>query len=110
METETVDSLGQGRVWLGDAALARGLVDAHGGLRKAVEVAKAEAGIDADVDPRRVVFPPPPTVAEQLQDFLSGQIAAELPEPLKWSARLDRWLALRDVTVACIPPFWLDFD
>ena len=110
METEAVDSLGQGRVWLGDAALARGLVDAHGGLREAVELAKAEAGIEADVDPRRIVFPPPPSVAQQLQDLLSSRIAAELPEPLQWSPKLDRWLALREVTLACIPPFWLDFN
>ena len=110
MATEAIDSLGQGRVWLGDAALARGLVDAHGGLHKAVELAKAEAGIEPEADPQRVVYPPPPTFAEQLQDLLSSQIRAELPEPIRWPARFDQLLALREVTLACIPPFWLDFD
>ena len=110
MATEAIDSLGQGRVWLGDAALARGLVDAHGGLHKAVELAKAEAGIEPEADPQRVVYPPPPTFAEQLQDLLSRQIRAELPEPIRWPARFDQLLALREVTLACIPPFWLDFD
>ncbi len=40
-----VDSVAQGRVWTGQAALARGLVDRLGGLEAALEAARARAGI-----------------------------------------------------------------
>ncbi len=40
-----VDSVGQGRVWTGLAARSRGLVDALGGLARAVAMARARAGI-----------------------------------------------------------------
>ncbi len=40
-----VDSIGQGRVWSGEDALAIGLVDEMGGLREAVAYAAAKAGV-----------------------------------------------------------------
>jgi protease-4 len=45
---QRVDELGRGRVWTGNQALERGLVDRIGGLRQAITAAKARAGIDAD--------------------------------------------------------------
>ncbi|KAK1869947.1 hypothetical protein I4F81_012412 [Pyropia yezoensis] len=41
---DTVDALGQGRVWTGEAALARGLVDELGGLDAAVATAARLVG------------------------------------------------------------------
>ena len=40
--------LGEGRVWMGDDARDRGLVDAVGGLSDAIAAAKAAAGIASD--------------------------------------------------------------
>jgi protease IV len=45
---ERVDELGRGRVWTGQQALERGLVDKVGGLREAIEAAKARAGLAPD--------------------------------------------------------------
>ena len=43
-----IDSLCMGRVWTGRQALANGLVDALGDQHDAVQLAKTEAGLDAD--------------------------------------------------------------
>lgn len=42
-----VDSIGQGRVWSGEDALAIGLVDELGGLREAVAYAATKAGVSS---------------------------------------------------------------
>ena len=43
-----VDSIGQGRVWSGEDAMAIGLVDEMGGLREAVAYAAAKAGVSSN--------------------------------------------------------------
>lgn len=45
MPVESVDSLGQGRIWSARDALASGLVDELGGLSRAIEIAAQEAGL-----------------------------------------------------------------
>ena len=47
MRVESVDSIGQGRVWSGASALKIGLVDELGGLKDAVKGAASLAGIDS---------------------------------------------------------------
>jgi protease-4 len=89
MPTEEVDRLGRGQVFLGETALAHGLVDAVGGLHVAIERAKLESGIDPDVDPKRLVFPDPRSLAQQLRDLVSGELRtwvaeALLPLPSWW--------------------------
>ena len=59
IDQERANSLGQGRVWTGTQAKQNGLIDEFGGLERAVEVAKELAGLPADKDVRRVVFPAP---------------------------------------------------
>ena len=46
MTTESVDSIGQGRVWSGNSALKIGLVDEIGGLKDAIKGAAILAGIE----------------------------------------------------------------
>lgn len=46
MSTESVDSIGQGRVWSGTSALKIGLIDEIGGLKAAIKGAAKLAGID----------------------------------------------------------------
>ena len=45
MSKDSIDHIGQGRVWTGEQALARGLVDKIGGMDVAIEEAAALAGI-----------------------------------------------------------------
>jgi protease-4 len=45
MTVSQVDSIGQGRIWSGEDALKVGLIDETGGLKKAIEMAAAEAGL-----------------------------------------------------------------
>jgi protease-4 len=63
---EEVDSLGQGRVWMGSQAKERGLVDEFGGLERAIAVAKQLANLPAEKDVRRVILPYPRTFFQKL--------------------------------------------
>jgi len=62
MTKEEVDKIGKGRVWTGNQALGLGLADDIGGLTKAIDLAKEQAGIPAeeevklDIWPRKVSF------------------------------------------------------
>jgi protease-4 len=47
MSSESVDSIGQGRVWSGTSALKIGLVDEIGGLKDAIKGAANLAGIES---------------------------------------------------------------
>ena len=102
-DAQSIDSVGQGRVWTGAQAKDRGLVDDFGGLDKAIEVAKDLAKIPKDKGVERVILPYPQTFLQQL---LSGAndnsntkveqqraIAAALPEDAK---RALRYMALMD--------------
>ena len=67
-----IDEVAQGRVWTGRQAHANGLVDALGGLREAIEVAKDRAGIAADAEVELVVYPPRRNLYELLTEEFSG--------------------------------------
>jgi protease-4 len=95
-DAQFIDSVGQGRVWTGQQAKDRGLVDDFGGLDKAIEVA-------ADKGVQRVILPYPTTF---LQELLSGggensntkieqqrAVFAALPEDAR---RAMRYMALMD--------------
>jgi protease IV len=103
-DPQYIDSIAQGRVWTGQQAKDRGLVDEFGGLDKAIEVAKQLAKIPADKGVERVILPYPQTFLQQL---LSGSnenantqveqqraVFAALPEDarraLRYMALLDR--------------------
>jgi len=102
-DAQSIDSVGQGRVWTGTQAKDRGLVDEFGGLDRAIEVAKGLAGIPADKGVQRVILPYPQTFLQQLLNG-SGEssnakveqqraIAASLPEDAR---RALRYMALMD--------------
>ena len=114
IDVAEVDRLGQGRVWLGAAALEHGLIDGLGGLHAAVAHARQAAGIGDDVDPRRVVFPGPRGLRQQVRDLLRGELRSwivsellpiELPSP--FAAFAD---AFEGRGVAYLPTWWIDFD
>ena len=106
LKTEEVDDLGQGRSWMGGRAQEVKLVDALGGLSRAVDLAKEKAGIAAELDPQRVVFPAPQGLADQLRSLTGGlgwawlrqRVAQELPD----------WLAASTLEGAVyLPSYWV---
>jgi len=74
---ERVREIAKGRVWTGEQAKKIGLVDELGGLRKAIEVAKAEADIDEDKNIKLKVFPRPKTTQQQLEALLGQSVEAQ---------------------------------
>jgi len=101
-DPEYIDSVGQGRVWTGQQARDRGLVDDFGGLDKAIEVAKQLAKIPADKGVERVILPYPTTFLQQLlsptdnsntQVEQQRAIFAALPEDTR---RAFRYMELMD--------------
>ena len=69
---EKIDALAQGRVWTGQQAKEHGLVDALGGLDRAIELTKERAKIPADSDVELVVYPPRKSFYEILSDQFNG--------------------------------------
>ncbi len=75
MTPAEVDSIGRGRVWTGEQALQRGLIDTLGTFDVAVQIAKRKAGIRASDEVRFVHYPKPSGPLESLR---SGGIAAAI--------------------------------
>ncbi len=111
VSTEAVDRLGQGRVWLGESALAHGLVDELGGLYAAVQRAKQEAGLDPELDPERVILPGPRRLMDQIQDLMRGDLSRELMErlvPVRLPPILRSAALLVEGELAYLPPYWIE--
>jgi protease IV len=81
---EKIDAMAQGRVWTGQQAKERGLVDALGGLDRAIELTKERAKIPADSDVELVIYPPKRNFYEILSDQLNGT---------NQSLEVGRWLS-----------------
>ena len=73
LETQQVDDMAQGRVWVGTNALGLGLVDEIGGLREAVDYAASLAAYLSKGDYLVVPYPAQLSRAEQLMDMFSGK-------------------------------------
>ena len=73
LDTQKVDDMAQGRVWVGTDALGLGLVDEIGGLREAVNYAASLAGYLSKGDYRVVTYPAQLTQAELFIQMLYGQ-------------------------------------
>ncbi len=74
MTVGAVDSVGRGRVWTGNQARERGLVDDVGGFNRALETACELAGID---DPSRVDLVHLPERMSLLEVLFSGRLFEE---------------------------------
>jgi len=72
MTPEAVDAIAQGRVWTGRQAKGLGLVDALGGLDRAVALAKERAKIPAGERVEIVVYPPKRSLYDVLTSSLFG--------------------------------------
>jgi protease-4 len=96
LSREDVDEIAEGRVWTGAQARDLGLVDELGGFARALEIAKAEIGVDAaaPVTIRRFPAPKPP-----------WQTALDLiRDPMISLQALAGWVALINAGVASMPP------
>ena len=69
---EQIHAVAQGRVWTGQQARERGLVDALGGLDTAVAIAKERAKIPVDEDVELVVYTGRRSLYEALSETLGG--------------------------------------
>jgi protease-4 len=96
LSADSVNSLGEGRVWTGEEAHDNGLVDSIGGLWEALQAAALEAGVEdefsVEVYPRRrslfdfnpgKLFSPLAGIARL---FVGGNDTAELSESLGLTA------------------------
>ena len=81
---EQIDRIAQGRVWTGQQALDNGLVDALGGLDRAVALAKEHAKIAPESEVELVVFPPRRSFYELLSDQWSAGGAGEEAVVARW--------------------------
>jgi protease-4 len=73
MTEEEVEAVAKGRVWSGEEAKARGLVDELGGYAAALRLAKQAANIAPEAPVAVTVYPREKGIAELLYDRLSGK-------------------------------------
>ncbi len=67
---QSVDSIGQGRVWTGEQGMQIKLVDVLGGMSKAIEIAKFKSKLS---NCRIVEYPQPKSLLEELLAMFSGE-------------------------------------
>ena len=73
-QVKEIQELAEGRVWLGEHAKQRDLVDAMGGLDKAIELVKVRAKLAANEKIRLIVYPAKQSLFEQL--MARGDVSA----------------------------------
>ena len=76
LEPEAVEAVAGGRVWTGEQALERGLIDEIGGLRESLTAARAEAGIRPGRGYVLRIYPPSRTLFEEFSRLFSATSAA----------------------------------
>ncbi|XP_010257856.1 PREDICTED: serine protease SPPA, chloroplastic [Nelumbo nucifera] len=78
MDVDQMENVAQGRVWTGNDAASRGLVDAIGGLSRAVAIAKQKANIPQDRQVSLVELSrPSPTLPEILSGIGNSIIGVD---------------------------------
>ncbi len=86
LERAAVEAVAQGRIWSGEDALARGLVDELGGLDAAVAAARAAAGLNAGAGALDL-YPKAPGFWEWLAGARSPRVSARYAALAGWLAR-----------------------
>jgi protease-4 len=94
MDADRVEAVAKGRVWSGEDAKERGLVDALGGYDVALRLAKDAAAIPADGPFDLAVFPRPKSPIERLADRLEGRGDGEPNAPSSVQTLASRLAAL----------------
>jgi protease-4 len=91
MTKEAIDSIGQGRVWVGNDALEIGLVDEIGGLNRAIDIAQEMAELE---DFKLENYPKRKDPIEQFIEELTGNLEtrfmkAKLGENYKYYQKME---------------------
>jgi len=76
LNAEQIDAVARGRVWTGEDALARGLIDAVGGYRTALDEVRGLLDLEPDAPIELVQMPPPVQPLERLLRVLDGGVSA----------------------------------
>lgn len=106
LDPAAVQAAGQGRVWSGSQARERGLVDVLGGFDKALEEARALAGIDPESPLRLEFHPRERTLIEGLLSGDLARVVATLRTLGVWIDVAERALAEEGVEArAIVRPF-----
>ncbi len=110
LEPAQVDPVARGRVWTGEQAQKRDLVDELGGLRAAVLRAKQEAQLQPDDDVSLTPYPAPKALRDQLGEVLRGSLAKLGAPPLPRSIeRLLGWVtAFPAGSLVSLPPIVIE--
>ncbi len=93
LDRERVDQIGRGRVWTGEQAQAKGLVDELGGFMVAINAAKMAAGIPVEGKVDLVFYPRPRSLIERLVELLEARAVGDTPA---WWRRVRAGLAAYD--------------
>jgi protease-4 len=94
MSADQVEAVAKGRVWSGEDAKERGLVDALGGYDVALRLAKEAASIPADAAFDLAVFPQAKNPIERIIDRLEGRGDGEPNAPSSVQNIASRLVAL----------------
>jgi protease-4 len=108
LEVQEVDAIAQGRVWTGEQAFERGLIDELGGLTQAIVRAKTSLGLDADADVALLPYPGVQSIADQVADALQRVSIAALPQTrlAGLASRVQLWFESAPLEApALVPPF-----
>lgn len=112
MERDAVHAVAQGRVWTGQQALERGLVDELGGLDAAINKARSLAGLTPEEEIHIERFPRRKTLIDQIVEDLEQ---ASLPAEARLPGVREAWAdlevmdrVLADGGVAAMLPVRLD--
>ena len=112
---EQIDAVGRGRVWTGQQALERHLVDHLGGLREALAAARTAANLPDDA-PVVDVPAEEPTLIERVLDLAGAHAAPHLgsieslPAPLRHLARSLAPLVVHSDDEALARMEWVEDD
>ena len=79
LDVDQIDAVARGRVWSGEDALARGLIDAVGGYRVALDAVRDVAGLEPDAPIELVPMPRPLSPFEQFLKVMDGEASAPSP-------------------------------
>jgi protease IV len=105
LSQDAVESIAKGRVWSGEDAKARGLVDALGGFSTALQLAKQAAGVPDDKDVTLKLFPPTESVGKLLARLAGHPPADEETQASTLAGALNQLrTVLRQVELASAPP------
>jgi protease-4 len=112
MTVEEVHEVAQGRIWSGRQAERIGLVDRIGGLTKAIDIAKKEAGIPRDEDVEFKILPKPGGLFEALASSMAARVAGDVSVPgyLKDLARDASYLDAFDEPVLYLMPYRIEVE